>query len=208
MFLSILQIMRKEAKMNPESSVDNTNQPLANLARVSQQASSLGSLAQSSRQKRLNQTRIILIIIGTLTLLVNGAMFVNSENEVKNAVQDEIKKVQQQPGMIVNQAGVAEFHDRVLTIVRIIYGSLMALGILYIIFGLIIHTYPVPISILSLVLYIGVNAILGYLDPMNIASGILFKIIIVAALIKTIQAAISYQSEQNLLRSEEALPAA
>ena len=130
-------------------------------------------------------------------------MYLNSENEVKDVVQREIAKVQQ-PGMMVNQAAVAEFHSRVLTMVRIIYGSLIGLGVVYIIFGLIIHTYPVPISITSLVLYIGVNAILAYLEPLTIVSGIIFKIIIVVALIKTIQAAISYQSEQNLMKSQNA----
>jgi hypothetical protein len=194
--------------MNSESSQNNPNQPLPNLPSFSQQSSGLGSLAQSSRKKKLNETRNILIIIGILTALFNGFMFVNSENEVNEVAKNEIAKVQKQPGMMVDQKAVAEFKSKVLTMVRIIYGSLIALGVLYIIFGLIIHTYPVPISITSLVLYIGANAILGYLDPMTLASGIIWKVIVIVALIKGIQAAISYQSELNLQRSQEAFPAA
>jgi hypothetical protein len=194
--------------MNPETSQNDQNPPYSNLPNFASQPSGLGSLAQSSRKKTLKQTKGILIVIGILTLLANVFMFLNSEKEVDDLAKTEIAKVQQQPGMVVDPAGVAEFKSKVLTIVRIIYGSLIALGALYIIFGLIIYTYPVPISIASLVLYLGANACLGYLDPMFIAQGALWKIVIVVALIKGIQAAIAYQSEQNSMQYQEAYPTA
>jgi hypothetical protein len=191
--------------MNSGFPGDELKQPLSSLASVSPQAPALGSLAQSSRRKQLAQARGILIVVGVLYVLFHGIFFANSRNEVNEVIKEEISKVQRQPGMMVNPIAVEEQTNRLVTIARIIYGSLIALGIIFIIFGLIIHTYPVAISITSLVLFIGVNAILGYLNPVNIVSGIILKVIVIVVLIKSIQSAIAYQSEQN--SAEASLPA-
>ncbi len=65
----------------------------------------LGSLAQSTRQADLGQTRGILLFIGIATLLVNGFMFLNARKEVTDV-----------------GVGPADF-DRVLNIIRVIYGA-------------------------------------------------------------------------------------
>jgi uncharacterized membrane protein (DUF485 family) len=84
------------------------------------------------------------------------------------------------------------------------------LGAVFILFGVIIHKFPVPITITSLVLYIGAIAIFAYIQIANsgkgadqaaiiaaLSEGIIFKIIIIVSFIKAIQAAISYQRELN-----------
>lgn len=52
----------------------------------------LGSLSQGARKKQLNSARNTLIVVGVLTLLFNGFMFFNAENEIDRAIDAEIKK--------------------------------------------------------------------------------------------------------------------
>jgi len=63
------------------------------------------------------------------------------------------------------------------------------------VFGLIIKSYPVPITITSLVLYVAANAAIGLLNPASIASGLILKIFIVLGLFKAIKAARAYVSD-------------
>ncbi len=60
---------------------------------------------------------------------------------------------------------------------------------------MLVKTYPVPATVLGLVLYVGCAAVFGYLDPTTLAMGWLVKIIIVVALAKAIQSAVAYQRE-------------
>ena len=57
--------------------------------------------------------------------------------------------------------------------------------------------YPVPITVTSLILYIGAAIVFGVIDPSTLARGIIVKIIIVVCLAKSIQAAVAYQREQE-----------
>jgi hypothetical protein len=52
------------------------------------------------------------------------------------------------------------------------------------------------VTIISLILYIGAAVIFGILDPATLMQGIIFKVIVVVALAKAIQSAITFQHEQ------------
>ncbi|MEZ6123436.1 MAG: hypothetical protein R3C49_09710 [Planctomycetaceae bacterium] len=139
----------------------------------------LGSLAQSTRSADLNSTRNVLFLIGGLTIALNAFMFANANDEVRNA-------------------GVqAADHDRIVGIVRMIYGAAIALGTVFIISGALIKKYPVPLTILSLVLYVGATAGFAFLDPTTLVHGIIFKVIIVVALAKSVQTAMAYQRDRD-----------
>ncbi len=139
----------------------------------------LGSLAQSTREADLGKTRNILLIIGVLTLLMNGIMFANSRTEVANA-----------------GVGPADF-ERVLAVVYLIYGAGMALGAFFVLAGIFVKKYPVPLTITSFILYVGSVAGFGMLDPTSLVRGIIFKVIIVVSLAKSVQTAWAYQSERD-----------
>jgi hypothetical protein len=139
----------------------------------------LGSLAQSTREADLGKTRGILLFIGIMTLLMNGFMFANARKEVESV-----------------GVGPADF-DRVLNFVRLIYGAGIALGAYFVLAGLFVKKYPVPLTILSLILYVGATAGFGMLDPSSLAKGVIIKIIIVVALAKSIQTAFAYQKERE-----------
>lgn len=139
----------------------------------------LGSLAQSTRNYDLGKTRNILLIIGGLTIAINGIMFANAVNEVR-------------------EAGIApEDQARVVTIVRMIYGAAIAVGAVFVISAVLIRKFPVPLTILSLVLYVGATAGFAFLDPATLVSGIIFKVIIVVLLGKSVQTALAYQRDRN-----------
>ena len=139
----------------------------------------LGSLAQSTRGNDLNKTRNILIVIGLLTLAINGFMFGNAMDEVR-------------------QAGIApEDEARVLGLVRLIYGAGIAVGLAFVICGVLVKKFPVPLTILSLVLYVGANAGFAFLDPTILMQGLVVKIIVVVALAKSVQTAMAYQKDRD-----------
>ena len=55
----------------------------------SPQRKPLGNLAQSARGNELNQARGILIVIGVLTIAVNGWLLYNLPNEIEEAVRSQ-----------------------------------------------------------------------------------------------------------------------
>ena len=139
----------------------------------------LGSLAQSTREADLGKTRNILIVIGVLTLALNGFMFGNAENEVR-------------------QIGLnGPDFDRVVGIVRIIYGVGLAMGAFFLFAGIFLKSMPVPLTILSLIIYVGGIAGFGFLDPTSLLQGIVVKVIVIAALGKSVQTAMAYQREKD-----------
>jgi hypothetical protein len=139
----------------------------------------LGSLTQAARGKHLQSARTILFVIGVLTILVNGLQLM--------LVEEQVRKLN------LPRAD----HDHVIALSMLILGSAVALGVVFIIFGFLIKQYPVPISVLSLVLYIGAIAVYGMIEPTTLIQGIIFKIIFIVALAKAVKAALAYQKEKD-----------
>jgi hypothetical protein len=153
----------------------------------------LGSLAQSARAKQLNQARNILLAVGVLTILVNAFLLLNVRNEAKQAVGF----------MRGDAAEIQRLEDHVVRMGAVIYGGVILLGILFVVFSLIIKLYPVQITITSLILYVGAAAIFAVLDPTTLMQGAIIKVIIIVGLAKAIQSAIAFERE----RRQTALPA-
>jgi hypothetical protein len=151
--------------------------------------SGVGSLAQSARQKHLKGARVILILVGILTLAVNSFLFWNSSNEIRQ--------------LVAQQALDPEGIPSILGVVRLIYGAGIAFGVVFCVLGLLVTTFPVLTTVLGLVLYIGAAAGYAWLDPASLARGWLFKILIVAGLVKAVQAAIAYKKETEQLAGTE-----
>jgi hypothetical protein len=100
-------------------------------------------------------------------------------------------------GMVENPAEVAKIRAQSIRVTQLLSGALIALGVLFIIFGLIVQRYPVPITVTSFVLYVGAAAVFGYWDPATLMAGLIFKVIVVAVLIKAIASAIAYQKAET-----------
>ena len=80
----------------------------------------------------------------------------------------------------------------------------MVLGGVFIVLGALVHSFPVPITIVAMVLVVAYVIGLIILDPANIGRGIVIKVIVIVALAKAIQAAFAYEREK---RKEEWGPA-
>ena len=160
----------------------------------------LKSLAQSARVGHLRSARTTLFIVGVLTLLVNGFMFVNASAEVDAEINKQIQAAG--PGAVVNQVELAEFKARAVNQVRLIYGGAAALGLAFILLGFFIYAAPVPIVVTGLILYIAGNGIFALLDPASLGRGIVMKAIVIILMAKAVQAAIAYQRETASAKNE------
>jgi multidrug efflux pump subunit AcrB len=151
----------------------------------------LGSLAQSARLKELNTARYILFFVGVVTIAINAYQFSNAEDEVDQVIQAEM--AQQGPGMEVDPAA----RDQFIGIVKMIYGGAVALGVVFLVLGAVIKKYPVPATVLGLVLYLAGTGVFAFLDPASLARGAILKIIFIVALVKAVQTAFAYRREQR-----------
>ncbi len=86
------------------------------------------------------------------------------------------------------------------------YVGFGALGVVFIVMGFFVTSFPVPITIAALVLYLAAFAITAVLDPTMIYRGIVIKIIIVGALVRSIKAALEYQRDQSQVLQEAVVP--
>lgn len=150
---------------------------LANLANFGELGSgkmTLGSLAQSARNKHINQARGALLIIGVLTILAHiGLYAVLMQNAGKPNADPEAVRVAQ----IAIAIGLGE-------------------GVVFFVLGLLTRKYPVPATILGLTLYVADSAIwLANAVGEKTFVSPWIKIIIIFVLVKAVQSAIAYQRE-------------
>jgi hypothetical protein len=153
----------------------------------------LGSLAQSARAKQLGHAKGWLIFLGVMTILVNIFMLINLPNEVK--------KESGSLGGNVSDAETAMYIAGV-----VIYGGSLFLGATFIVLGCLVRRFPLPVTITSLLLFLGSQAIFALLNPLNICGGWIFKIIILVVLIKGIGAAAAYEKEKRKNLAWETAP--
>jgi hypothetical protein len=156
---------------------------------------SLGSLAQSARNKELKTARGILFAIGVLTIAVGGIAASMARSLVDKEIENALADLRAQ-GMVADEAAVEE--ARTAGVRTLVTANLVAvaLGVLFIIFGIFVYQKPVPITIAALVIYIGSAAAFGALDPSTLGKGLIIKILIVVALFKAVQAAIASEKEK------------
>ncbi len=153
----------------------------------------LGNLAQSARGKELKSARWIMFFVGVLSLLVNMFVFSSAEGEVQKEIDKEVAKLG--PGFEADPEKIAELKDQAVGATRLISGGGAALGIIFIVCGVLVTKHPVPATITALALYLASMAIFGLVNPASLASGLIVKFFIVVALFKAVQAAIAYQKE-------------
>jgi hypothetical protein len=156
----------------------------------------LGSLAQAARGKQLRQARIILLLVGILTVAVQGYYYAAAETEVQSAIDKELASIRAR-GMVVDPVRVDQFKARTVRSVRLIAGGTVVLGLVFVACGILVKKYPVPTTVTSLVLYVGAVAVFAMMDPDNLKQGVFIKILIVLGLFKAVQAAIAYQKEMR-----------
>lgn len=164
----------------------------------------LGSLAQAARSKQLNSARTILLVVGFLTVLVNGIFVFMAESMVDRQFDSELADLRRQ-GIEVDNDKVEELRAESIQSTKLINGVGLAIGVAFIVLGLKVKQYPVPMTITGLVLYLGSAAVFGLMDPTTLAKGFIIKILIIVGLFKAVQSAIAYEKEA---KNESIMPLA
>jgi hypothetical protein len=136
------------------------------------------------------------VVVGGLTVAINGYFVFNAASMVEAEFKKEIAELNRK-GMVVDKANARELQEQAVRSTQLINGIAVVLGVAFVVFGLLVYQYPVPITITSLILYIGAAAAFGLIDPSSLWKGILIKIIIVVALFKAIQSAIAYERDRR-----------
>ena len=89
-------------------------------------------LAQQAREKQLKTARVILIIVGVLTIAANGFFFSRAETEVEEAFDAEATK-QYGAGYDITDKELWESEKaKVLKLTRLMYGGGIVLGVIFI----------------------------------------------------------------------------
>jgi hypothetical protein len=153
----------------------------------------LGNLAQSARGKELKSARVIMFVIGVLSVAVNMFVFSSAEGEVQKEIDKEVAKLG--PGFEVDHEKVAALKTQAVGATHLVSGGGMVLGMVFVACGLLVQRHPVPATITALTLYLASIAIFGLVNPASLASGLIIKFFIVVGLFKAVQAAIAYQKE-------------
>jgi len=166
--------------------------PIAPSAALPSLAGGTSSLAQSARRKQLNVARGIMFAVGILTIVINLAQFANVDTEIDKQLDQEAAKIIQQ-GRMIDQVKFAEIKQAAKRVGHLIMYGVIGLGALYIVFGLLIWRFPVPITIIALTIYVGSAVVFAILAPETLLAGLVFKVIVIIALVKAVQAAIAYQ---------------
>lgn len=137
----------------------------------------LANLGQEARLKQLRTARWILIIVGIICVAGNIFAYYLLEGEIKklggNVDLEKIKIFQ-----------------------YLVYGS-VAIGALFVVMGIFVYQFPVPITLTGLILYIVIAFGPALFNPETIFHGILLKILIIAGLLRAFQAAQAYERQRT-----------
>jgi len=155
----------------------------------------LGSLAQSARTNQLRSARTAMYFIGGLTILANLFVTFAAASMVESQLAAEVDQLQKQ-GLELDMGQLDEIKAGAIRSTQLVAVGFMGVGIIFCILGGYIYKYPVPCTVLALVLYLAGAAISAMIDPATVASGLVIKIIIIVVLAKAIQSALAYRRQE------------
>jgi hypothetical protein len=155
----------------------------------------LGSLAQSARSGQLIQAKRLLIGVGLIMAVLNFGMMFTVRAQIATAIDTQL---QARGGRAAaDPVQLRQIEEGLVILGYCLQAIPVALGLLFIGFGLIVNRFPVPITIISLVLFVSFILLTAVLDPTTLIQGIVLKIIFIAGIFKAIQAAFAYEREKR-----------
>jgi hypothetical protein len=147
----------------------------------------LQSLAQAARTNHLKQIRGTLFAIGILTIILNVIQALTLPGEIAK-----------QNLAIGNPPGGPNPNTIALVVGYVLIGTFIFLGLIFILFGALVRSFPVPITIAALVLF--TIPALACAIP-NLLGGAIWltvmNVFCIVALAKAVRTAFAYQREQR-----------
>jgi uncharacterized membrane protein HdeD (DUF308 family) len=160
------------------------------------------NLAQEARKQQLRKARWILIAVGVLQLIVGLFFVFNARAMVKAQFEKELAPMKAQ-GATVDEQKLQELEDSATKATQLLnLGGILG-GIGFIFLGLLVYRFPVACTVTGLLLYIGLFAGFAFVSFMGdgdgsvFVRGWLFRLLIIIALYKAIQAALAYEKEKK-----------
>jgi hypothetical protein len=179
-------------KSNPYQASQQPNLEPAGLAPLGQ----LGSLSQSARLKSLNVARVILILIGVVLAILAGVDMSTMRDQVKELLNNQVQDLRGK-GMVVDPVKLQEIEDRAVQVGWLIDSGFLAVAALFVVFGVIVKKYPVPITIAGLAVFLAILATVAFLNPQSLLSLWLWKLLAIVGLVKAVQSARAYEQERR-----------
>ncbi|GAB5403224.1 MAG: hypothetical protein Aurels2KO_14550 [Aureliella sp.] len=146
----------------------------------------MGSLAQAARGNQLNTAKWIMIVVGILSMAVNGGMLFVADK----SINEEISQLRAQ-GFEVADVDIAAARLQN----TLVFGAGVILGVIFAVLGVLVHKFPVPCTVAGLVLYVGSAIVFGILDPTTLLKGVIIKVFIVFGLAKSVQSAAAFEAD-------------
>lgn len=122
--------------------------------------------------------QIILVLVGLISVAVNGFLYFNATNEVEQ---------------VMKSGNVVMSQESLLFYVQSIYGGFIAVGVTMILLGALIYQFPVFCPLAGLIIYILAIIVSAVIDPMSLIKGIIFKVLVIVALGKAVGDGASYR---------------
>ena len=126
----------------------------------------------------LGTAQVLMILVGLISIGVNGFLFYNAPNEVQEAMKG---------------GDVPMSQEALLRFVQLLYGAFIAVGVAMLILGALIYQFPVFCPLAGLILYIIAMIVSGILNPASLLKGIIFKVLVILALGKAVGDGANYR---------------
>jgi hypothetical protein len=168
---------------------DDTDEAGADVSELQQ----LGSLAQSARGKHLRQARNTLLTVGILMGLLQTGMFIVDNNQTTQ----EIRKTTNDPVQRKN----AEMAATVFLV--FFHGAAIVVAAIFVVLAFFVEKFPVPTTVIALVLFLGLQVVFAVINPLNLAAGWIIKIVVIVALVKAMQAGLAAKKDERRIADAE-----
>ena len=156
--------------------------------------------------KNVNRGRVIILVVAVFTLLAAGISYFSGMSDVEQEIREADRafagmssaerdeQMKETTGMTWQEA-VDQDRGRVK-----LQGAIMAaLAVIFLALWWWAQTNPFGAALSALLLYVTVTLIGAMVDPASLLQGIIIKVIIIVALVKSIQAAMAYEQERSAL---------
>jgi len=159
-------------------------------------------IAQQHRLTELKTARGILLGVGIVSIAFNLFLFAYARSLTDGAFEKEMQILRAQ-GKDVDPAVVEELKESDVRARQVMAGLMASMGLVFCVLAFFVSKYPLFSTASGLLIYIGTQGLLAYMDLTTIFSGILIKILIFIALASAVKTAMAYERQSRQTRDVE-----
>jgi hypothetical protein len=142
---------------------------------------------QSVWNKELKSARTILIVVGVLQLIFGAFYLTQAREEFDKGLEAAVKA--RGPNLVVDRVEADRLFEENKGLVYGLGSFPLVLGVFFLVMAAIVSRFPVGVTLTSLIVFIVAHVATAVVDPSQIASGIVLKIIFIVILVKAYKSA-------------------